>query len=115
VVIKPDARIKKRLIVNILATVRLASNAQNLNAIVENLSPIGMSLTFRGKIPSDQPVTVKLHMPVRNFFKNIVTITGKTLWTSEKNSCTSMGISVDENTVQNAELLEYFYSYHSKA
>ena len=114
VTVTTDSRLKKRLIVNFLSTIQTAETGRQLYAIVENISSSGCALTCKGHISGGASLELTFHMPVRNFFKNIIKAKGSIIWACEKDGCTSMGVALDNNAVENTRLLEYFYNYHLK-
>lgn len=115
VVVESDCREKKRLVVNILATIQEETGTKMLHAIVHDLSPTGLALTHRGTLAPQTALTVTLHMPVRNFFKNNVKMTGDIVWSRVNNGCTSLGISANEKSTENGRLLHFFHDYHLNA
>jgi hypothetical protein len=114
VIINDDSRLKKRIVVNFLSTIKTAAADGPLYAMVENISPSGCGLTCKGIISGEAALELTLHMPVRNFFKNTVKAKGNIIWALAKDGCTSMGVALDNTTIENSRLLEYFYSCHLK-
>ena len=110
-----DARKNSRLIVNILATVKdQSSPAGPVYAQVKNISSSGLALIVKGPVATGSDFLISLHMPVRNFFQNIVTIKGNVIWSFTRDGFTTAGISSEEETVENSRLFNLFYDYHLK-
>ncbi len=114
-IIKDNARVQKRLIVNMLAEIHDENGLKISNAIVRDISPTGLALTFNSTPEVKPPLLISLHMPVRNFFKNIVRIKGKSVWSYQRANCTHMGISMKNDATENSRLLNFFYNYHLNA